>query len=154
MITHDQLDQTIANFEHDPKIVDAAFEALENSHQLLIDILAGTHATLLTDDEMDYCLFLFAIIYHTVSKYRALPELDEAYIVKVEESVWEFINDHKDFETCIDHYLNQSEEKDLYEFIELSIGPSDDQDIAISDTGRIIMLAILVAEVKCLLETN
>ena len=60
MITTQTIDQTIARFESQSKDVDDAFEALENDHQELLDVLAGSNAESLTDDEMDYLLFLFA----------------------------------------------------------------------------------------------
>ena len=43
-------------------------------------------------------------------------------------------------------------EKEIVDFIEVSIGDIDDSEIKISESGRVIMLAVLIAETKLLSE--
>ncbi|HRG34371.1 MAG: hypothetical protein JNK69_07665 [Saprospiraceae bacterium] len=150
MITTQTIDQTIARFESQSKDVDDAFEALENDHQELLDVLAGSNAESLTDDEMDYLLFLFAVIYDSYRKSGPLPNPDLEQIEKTEDSVWEIINDKKDLASVLDHYYEHSAQHDLIEFIELSVGPDDENEFELSDSGRTILLAALLAEVELL----
>ena len=150
MITTQTIDQTIARFESQSKDVDDAFEALENDHQELLDVLAGSNAESLTDDEMDYLLFLFAVIYDSYRNSGPLPNPDLEQIEKTEDSVWEIINDKKDLASVLDHYYEHSAQHDLIEFIELSVGPDDENEFELSDSGRTILLAALLAEVELL----
>jgi len=150
MITTQTIDQTIARFESQSKDVDDAFEALENDHQELLDVLAGSNAESLTDDEMDYLLFLFAVIYDSFRKSGSFPSPNLEGIEKTEDAVWEVINDKKDLASVLDHYYERSPQHDLIEFIELSVGPDDENEFELSDSGRTILLAALLAEVELL----
>lgn len=50
----------------------------------------------------------------------------------------------------LDHYYEHSAQHDLIEFIELSVGPDEENEFELSDSGRTILLAALLAEVELL----
>ncbi|MDQ3140673.1 MAG: hypothetical protein M3Q56_00325 [Bacteroidota bacterium] len=150
LITTEDLDKTIAEFDSNPNFVDKAFDQLEKDNQLMLDILLGSYSELLTEEELDYLVFLFGVLYFSYAKKGTIQNFTEIQINNTEESTWQLINQDKDFGKCIDRFFETSEEKDVLEFIELSIGPVDDSEIKISDEGRITMLAVLMSELLLL----
>ncbi|MBK9270311.1 MAG: hypothetical protein IPM48_01825 [Saprospiraceae bacterium] len=146
MIASAAFDQTIIQFENKPKEAERLLDKIEAEHELLLDILVGTNAESLTDDEADYLIFLFAALFETIRREKGIKEYDQKQIEDAEEKAWEIINEQKDFEKSVEKLYEISEEKDAVEFIELSLGPDDENEYNITDTGRLIMLAVLAGE--------
>jgi len=84
MIAAHQLDETILNFENNAKELDKLLDNVQEKQSLLIDILIGTHAELLTEEEMDYLLFLFLGIYGTFQKQSEIRILSKQEIANAE----------------------------------------------------------------------
>lgn len=150
MIAAHQLDETILNFENNAKELDKLLDHVQEKQSLLIDILIGTHAELLTEEEMDYLLFLFLGIYGTYQKQAEVPIFTEQEIAKAEEFSWQIINDNNDYNTAMDLFFAAIPEEDVMDFIDLSIAPDDENEIKITDPGRLILLAVLAALTKLL----
>ncbi|MBK6543708.1 MAG: hypothetical protein WAS55_07675 [Saprospiraceae bacterium] len=145
MIESHHLDETIVRFENNEKELDKLLVHLQSDQSLLLDILIGTHSELMTDDEIDYLMFLFLGIYGTFQKQITIPVFDEAAISKSEEESWKVINENNDYNTALDIFFSELKEEEVMEFIDLSIAPDDENEIKISDPGRLIMLAVLTA---------
>lgn len=154
MISTEQLDQSILRFENDAKQADKLLNLIEENHQLLLDILIGTNAEELSDDEMDYLLFLFAAMFDAFNRQNPVSSWDQKQIERAEEKAWEIINEKKDFSSAIQYLYDSLEEKDCVDFIELSIGPDEENEFNITESGRIIMLAVLTAELMLLSGTD
>lgn len=148
MIESHQLDETIIRFESNPKEIDKLLDHIQSEQSLLIDILIGTHAELLTEEEMDYLLFLFLGIYGTFDKQQTISPFSEQEISKAEEFSWKIINDNNDYNIAMETFFNEIKETEVMDFIDLSIAPDDENEIQISDPGRLIMLAVLTALTK------
>jgi hypothetical protein len=153
MISHEQIDQNIAGFEKNSSLLEKTFDIIEANNNDLIDILIGSHGELLTEEEMDYLIFLFGVIYHVVSKEYNVKTYSPEEIEKVEEEVWQFINESHNFDQTLDHFYETIKEQEILDFIEVSIGEIEDSEIKITETGRTIMLAVLIAEAKLLTES-
>ncbi len=152
MILAHQLDETIIHFEKNEKELDKLLDYVQEKQSLLLDILIGTHAELFTEEEMDYLLFLFLGIFGTFQKHKELPIFTEQQINKAEEFSWKILNENNDYNTAIQAFFAQVPEEDVMDFIDLSIAPDDENEIKITDPGRLIMLAVLVALTKVLIE--
>ena len=150
MIQSHQLDETIIRFESNPKEIDKLLNQIESEQSLLIDILIGTHAELLTEDEMDYLLFLFLGIYGTFQKVQKIEPFSEIEITKAEEFSWKILNDNNDYDKAMETFFNEIKETEVMDFIDLSIAPDDENEVKITDPGRLIMLAVLAAMTKLL----
>lgn len=154
MITQESIDKQIASFESNPAALEKTLDKIETSNADLIDILIGTPGELLTEDEMDYLIFLFGVIYHVVDGVHPIPNYDEDEITKVEEEVWQVINDSKNFDKSIEIFYETLHEKEIVDFIEISIADIEDSEIVITDPGRVIMLAVLISLCKITTQTN
>lgn len=152
MIAAHQLDETILNFENNAKELDKLLDHVQEKQSLLIDILIGTHSELLTEDEMDYLLFLFLGIYGTFQRQTEIPIFSEQEIAKAEEFSWQIINDNNDYNKAMDLFFASIPEEDVMDFIDLSIAPDDENEIKVTDPGRLIMLAVLTALTKLLIQ--
>ncbi|MBK7224228.1 MAG: hypothetical protein WAS56_06960 [Saprospiraceae bacterium] len=152
MISHATIDQYIASFENSTSLLEKTFDEIEEKNSDLIDILVGSHGEMLSDEEMDYLVFLFGVVYYSFSKQNPVKEYSEEEIQNVEEEVWAFLNENNKFDEAIDHFYESMTEKEIVDFIEVSIGDIDDSEIKISESGRVIMLAVLIAETKLLSE--
>lgn len=150
MIESHQLDETIIRFESNPKEIDKLLNQIESEQSLLIDILIGTHAELLTEDEMDYLLFLFLGIYGTFQKVQAVEPFSENEITKAEEFSWKILNENNDYDKAMEIFFNEIKETEVMDFIDLSIAADDENEVKITDPGRLIMLAVLTALTKLL----
>jgi hypothetical protein len=150
MIASHQLDETIIRFESNPNEIDKVLNHLESEQELLLDILIGTHAELLTEEEMDYLLFLFLGIYSTFQKIQPVEPLTENEITKAEEFSWKIINENNDYNKAMEIFFNEIKEGEVMDFIDLSIAADDENEINITDPGRLIMLAVLTALTKLL----
>lgn len=150
MIAAHQLDETILKFENNAKELDKLLDHVQEKQSLLIDILIGTHAELLTEEEMDYLLFLFLVIYGTFQKQTDIPIFTEQEIAKAEEFSWQIINENNDYNKAMDQFFAAIPEEDVMDFIDLSIAPDDENEIKITDPGRLIILAVLGALTKLL----
>jgi hypothetical protein len=148
MIESHQLDETIIRFENDAKHIDKLLDHIQDEQSLLLDILVGSHAELLTEEEMDYLLFLFLGIYGTFQKVSEIPVFNEQEISKAEEFSWKILNEHNDYQKAMDTYFEVIKETEVMDFIDLSIAADDENDIKITDPGRLIILAVLVALTK------
>lgn len=145
MITSQLLDQRVIQFQSQPAEIDKLLNHLQSNQELLMDILIGSHAELLTEEELDYLIFLFLVIYGTAQKLQIIPEFTEDQIIKTEEKSWQIINEHNDYDTAIEAFYQQFSNQDLIEFIDLSIAPDDENEIQITGPGRLILLAVLTA---------
>lgn len=152
MIPAEKFDQTIGRFESAPNETDKVFDLIEGEHQLMLDILIGTNSDSLSEEEMDYLVFLYAVIFDTFSRESGLKTLTQEQIEEAEEKAWEVVNEKKDFAGAVTHFYETMIEKDAVDFVELSIGPDDENEYNLSDAGRTIMLAVLMAEVMLLSE--
>jgi len=146
MIASAAFDKTIQQFEAKPKDAEKLLDKIEAEHELLLDILVGSNAESLTDDEADYLIFLFAALFETFQREVGIKEYTQKQIEEAEEKAWEIINEKKDFNSSVARLYELSEEKDAVEFIELSLGPDDENEYNITDTGRVIMLAVMAGE--------
>ena len=152
MISHATIDQYIASFENSTSLLEKTFDEIEEKNSDLIDILVGSHGEMLSDEEMDYLVFLFGVVYYSFSKQNPVQEYSEEEIQNVEEEVWAFLNENNKFDEAFDQCYESMTEKEIVDFIEVSIGDIDDSEIKISESGRVIMLAVLIAETKLLSE--
>ena len=150
MIQSHQLDETIIRFESNANEIDKVLDHIQSEQSLLIDILIGTHAELLTEEEMDYLLFLFLGIYATFQKIQTIELFSENEISKAEEFSWKIINDNNDYNQAMETFFNEIKETEVMDFIDLSIAPDDENEVKITDPGRLIMLAVLTALSKLL----
>ncbi len=150
MIQSHQLDETIIRFESNPNEIDKLLDHIQSEQSLLIDILIGTHAELLTEEEMDYLLFLFLGIYGTFQKISPVTPFSESEISKAEEFSWKIINEHNDYNQAVETFFNEIKETEVMDFIDLSIAADDENEVKITDPGRLIMLAVLSALTKLL----
>ena len=150
MIQSHQLDETIIRFENNQKEVDKLLDHLQADQAMLLDILVGTHAELLTEEELDYLLFLFLCIYDTFQKQITIPIFSESGISKSEEASWRIINENNDYRQAIDLFFSETQEEDVMDFIDLSIAPDDENEVKITDPGRLIMLAVLTSLTRLL----
>jgi hypothetical protein len=153
MIQSHQLDETIIRFESNPSEIDKLLDHIQEEQSLLIDILIGTHAELLTEEEMDYLVFLFLGIYGTFQKINPIASFSESEVNKAEEFSWKIINEHNDYNQAVETFFNEIKETEVMDFIDLSIAADDENEVKITDPGRLIMLAVLGALTK-LLESN
>ncbi len=101
---------------------------------------------------MDYLLFLFLGIYGTFQKQTEIPIFSEQEIAKAEEFSWQIINDNNDYNKAMDLFFASIPEEDVMDFIDLSIAPDDENEIKVTDPGRLIMLAVLTALTKLLIQ--
>ena len=62
MISHATIDQYIASFENSTSLLEKTFDEIEEKNSDLIDILVGSHGEMLSDEEMDYLVFLFGVV--------------------------------------------------------------------------------------------
>lgn len=150
MIKYEQLDASIIQFQNQPKAVDAVLQNLESEHALLMDILIGSHAELLTEEELDYLLFLFIALFETYRREKGIRIYVERDILEAEEFSWMIINENNQYENAMDLFYDSSEEQDIMEFIDLSIADDEENEINISDPGRLILLAVLMALTRVL----
>lgn len=150
MIDSHQLDETIIRFESNENEIDKLLKHIEAEQSLLLDILIGTHAELLTEEEMDYLLFLFLGIYATFKKVQAIKTFSENEIAKAEEFSWKIINENNDYNKAMEIFFNEIKENEVMDFIDLSIAADDENEVKITDPGRLIMLAVLTALTKLL----
>lgn len=150
MITGDKIDLMVENLEKNPSQFDIVLEKIEKENVELFDILLGSHAEILNDDEMDFLVFLFVIIYESYAQENEIPHFTEQIIEKEDDATWGVINTTKDFILCFDHFETESTEKDLMEFILISIEEDDENEYKITNEGRIVMLSVLVTLVKLL----
>lgn len=150
MIESHQLDETIIRFENNEKEIDKLLDHIQNEQSLLIDILIGTHAELLTEEEMDYLLFLFLGIYGTFNKTQPIQVFTESEITRAEEFSWKIINDNNDYDLALESFFKEIKEEEVMEFIDLSIAPDEENEVNITNPGRLIMLAVLTALTKLL----
>lgn len=152
MIPAEKFDQTIGRFESAPNEADKVFDRIESEHQLMLDILIGTNSDSLSEEEMDYLVFLYAVVFETFHREKGIKTLTQEQIEEAEEKAWEVVNEKKDFAGAVTHFYDTLEEKDAVDFVELSIGPDDENEYNLSEAGRTIMLAVLMAEVMLLSE--
>lgn len=150
MIASHQLDETIIRFENQPKDLDRLLDHLQEEQALLMDILVGSHSELMTEEELDYLIFLFLGIYGTFKNQQAIPVFAESDIINAEEASWKVINEHNDYNQAMEVFFSEIKEENVMEFIDLSIAPDDENEIKISDPGRLIMLAVLTALTRLL----
>lgn len=150
MITAEELDKIVTDFDAKPEEIDAVLLELESTQSNLLDILIGSHAEMLGEEELDYLLFLFMVIYFGFKKKQEIKIIEEEEIVSAEEKVWGLINQHKQFEAIVEKLYENENREGLIEFIEVSLEPDDENEFHISETGRIIMLAVLVSEIEIL----
>lgn len=150
MITTDELDKIVEHFDAHPEEIDGVLQELESSQASLLDILVGSHAELLSEEELDYLLFLFLIIYVGFKNKKNIRIIEEEDIVLAEEKVWGLINVHKQFEPILEKLYENEIREGLIEFIEVSLEPDEEIEFHLSETGRITMLAVLVTEVELL----
>ncbi|MES1225175.1 MAG: hypothetical protein ABUT20_57360 [Bacteroidota bacterium] len=152
MIESHQLDETIIRFESNPKEIDKLLDHVQSEQSLLLDILIGTHAELLTEEEMDYLLFLFLGIYGTFQKVKSIQPFSEAEVMKAEEFSWKILNENNDYDKAMEIFFTEIKETEVMDFIDLSIAPDDENEVKITDPGRLIMLAVLTALTKLMEE--
>ncbi|MEO6189875.1 MAG: hypothetical protein ABIO44_05385 [Saprospiraceae bacterium] len=154
MINLELLDKIVEDFEKNPAQFDKVLEKVEADNLALFDMLLGSHAEILNDDEMDYLVFLFIIIYEASSTAYNLSKIEEEPIERMDESTWEIINEYNDFEKCYDHIEKDFIEKELLEFIYVSIENDDEKDYDITESGRLVMLSVLITESKLLCQIS
>lgn len=77
MINSELLDKIIEQFETNPGGFDLTLEQIEKNNILCFDILLGSHAELLTDEEMDYLVFLYVILYEAIQRTTTVAQPDE-----------------------------------------------------------------------------
>ncbi len=150
MIQSHQLDASILRFQNNPKYIDKVLDQIQTEQALLIDILIGSHSELLTEEELDYLLFLFLAIYDSFQQLTPIPIFEENAIIKAEEASWAVINAHNAYDDMVEQLTSEIKEQEVIEFIDLSIAPDDENEIRITDPGRLIMLAVLSALVRLL----
>ncbi|MEP7197038.1 MAG: hypothetical protein ABI851_11000 [Saprospiraceae bacterium] len=148
MITETQIDLIVEDFEKNQSKFETVLEEIDRDNAQLFDILLGSHAEVLNDEEMDYLIFLFVIIYKAISQNYSILKLEEEAIEIADEASWEIINDCVDFTKSYDRIESEHSEKELLEFIFISL--EEDEDNNISETGRLVMLSVLASEVKLL----
>ncbi|MCC6816206.1 MAG: hypothetical protein IT267_07340 [Saprospiraceae bacterium] len=148
MILSENIDLLVEDFEKNPEKFDKALEKIEADNVVLFDILLGSHAEVLNDDEMDFLVFLFVIIYSSADKQYQITCYNEQDIEKEDDKSWEVINTIKDFVLCYDHFETESSEKELMDFILISIEEDDENEYNITTEGRMVMLSVLVTLVK------
>ncbi len=154
MIQSHQLDASILRFQNNPKYIDKLLDQLQTDQTLLIDILVGSHSELLTEEELDYLLFLFLAIYDSFQQIAPIPVFDESTIIKAEEASWAIVNAHNAYDDMVEHFNKEIREVEVIEFIDLSIAPDDENEIRITDPGRLLMLAVLSSLVRLLESEN
>ena len=154
MIKLELLDKIVEDFEKSPAQFDKVLEKVEADNLALFDMLLGSHAEILNDDEMDYLVFLFVIIYEAFSTAYNLSKVEEDSIERMDESTWEIINEYNDFEKCYDHIEKDFIEKELLEFIYVSIDKDEEKDYDITESGRLVMLSVLITESKLLCQIS
>lgn len=145
MINTQQLDACVIRFQNQPKEIDKLLEDLQSNQTLLMDILVGSHAELLTEEELDYLLFLFLVLYGTFKQAVQIPVFSENEVIHAEEFSWKFINEQNDYDKLVELFYTEIPSQDIMEFIDLSIAPDDENEISITPPGRLIMLAVLTA---------
>ncbi len=150
MITSTQLDDVVDRFDRNPALLDEVLTHLETRQTQFLDILIGSNAELLSEDELDYLIFLFAVVYQTAYDIHPPEIFSEEQIALAEESVWAMINNDKNYEALIQRASGWVNMGDLVEFIDLSIGPDPGNEMKISEEGRLIMFAVLLSEAKLL----
>ena len=150
MIESRQLDEMIIQLESNPKQVDKILDSIQQNQPLLLDILVGTHAELLTESEIEYLLFLVIALYATYQKRGEVKIFSEQEIMAAEEASWKIINDHNDYNQAIEVFFDEVKETEVMDFIDLSIAPDDENEIPITNPGRLILLAVLTALAKLL----
>lgn len=150
MILYDQLDATIIKFQNQPKVVDKVLAQVESEHEMLLDILVGSHAELLTEEELDYLLFLFLALFETYQREKEIRNYEERDILEAEEFCWMIINENNRYEDAIDLFYDATSQQDVMEFIDLSIAPDEENEIKLTDPGRLILLAVLTALTRVL----
>lgn len=154
MINSELLDKIIEQFETNPAGFDLTLEQIEKDNILCFDILLGSHAELLTDEEMDYLVFLYVILYEAIQRTSTVAQPDEKTVEQTDESTWDIVNEHKDIEACFDTFVNLTGNEDLVEFIYSSLDPDDESAHHFSDTARVVMISVLISEVRLLLPQN
>ncbi len=150
MISSEQIDKLVEDFEKNPSLFDNALEKIEKDNVELFDILLGSHAEILNDDEMDFLVFLFTIIYSVKDLNEPVRHFSEEEIEKEDDKTWDSINEIKDFILCFDHFETISTENDLMEFILISIEEDEENEYQITTEGRVVMLSVLVTLVNLL----
>ncbi|NOT38085.1 MAG: hypothetical protein HOP11_11985 [Saprospiraceae bacterium] len=148
MIESEKIDRLVENFEKQPSSFDDALHKIENENVELFDILLGSHAEVLNDDEMDFLVFLFVIIYDSFSQENPIRHILEDEIEKEDDKTWDTINNIKDFNLCFDLFETESSEKDIMEFILISIEEDEENEYQLTTEGRVVMLSVLVTLVK------
>ncbi|MBK9109659.1 MAG: hypothetical protein IPM92_15120 [Saprospiraceae bacterium] len=145
MINTQQLDACVLKFQNQEKEIDKLLDELQTDQALLMDVLVGSHAELLTEEELDYLLFLFLVLYGTFKQQISLPVFSEDEVIKAEEFSWKYINEQNDYDKLVEIFYAEIPNQDVMEFIDLSIAPDDENEIKITPPGRLIMLAVLTA---------
>ncbi len=152
MITEENLDKIVEEFEKDPSVFDRTLASIEDQNIVMFDILLGSHAEILNDDEMDYLVFLYVILYEAISRNYEIKTIDPELVEKMDEASWETINLHNDFESCYDAFYTSIEETELLEFIYVSLDEDEDREYEITASGKLVMLSVLVSEIMLLCE--
>lgn len=145
MVTSQQLDASVIRFQSQPEAIDKLLNHLQSQQELLMDVLIGSHAELLTEEELDYLLFLFLVIYSTFQQQSIIPIYSEDQIIQAEEASWQIINEFNNYEDALSAFYTNIKNEELMEFIDLSIAPDDENEINITDPGRLILLAVLTS---------
>ncbi|MBK9258027.1 MAG: hypothetical protein IPM42_21465 [Saprospiraceae bacterium] len=123
MITNQQLDACVLKFQNQPKDIDKLLDELQTDQVMLMDILVGSHAEVLTEEELDYLLFLFLVLYATFKQEIQLPVYSEEEIILAEEWSWKFVNEENDYDKLVEIFYWELPNEEVMEFIDLSIAP-------------------------------
>ncbi|MCC6752484.1 MAG: hypothetical protein IT266_00725 [Saprospiraceae bacterium] len=150
MITTEQLDACVEHFHAHPDSFEKQMTQLQTVQPDLAAILLNTNAELLSDEELDYLLFLFLILLSSYERQGPLPVFTAEEVITSEEASWKVINDHNDYDQAVEKFYRQLKNQDVVEYIDLAIAPDEESEIAISDPGRLVLLTVLSALARLL----
>lgn len=152
MISVADFQKIMDQFSDSPATVDKAIFKIEKENEVLMDILLGTHAEFLSDDEMDFLVLCFLSFYMAYTKEYQIKTFEENEISDVEESTWGRLNQLKNVDKALDLYYDELEEKDSIEFVGLlvmEIEDEEEKEMVLSDVAKQIFVTVLIS--SCIL---
>ncbi len=152
MISVADFQKIMDQFSDSPATVDKAIFKIEKENEVLMDILLGTHAEFLSDDEMDFLVLCFLSFYMAYTKEYQIKTFEENEISDVEESTWGRLNQLKNVDKALDLYYDELEEKDSIEFVGLLVMEIEDEEakeMVLSDVAKQIFVTVLIS--SCIL---
>ena len=118
---------------------------LQKEQALIVDYINQDSFDLLTDKERDTLFFITIVIWLSMKKIGLVEQVPAKVIEYWEEYNWELANDNQgqDFRSKLDVFFKGYEEEEILALIEDTLTPEEEEDLMISDEGRMFVFVAL-----------